>query len=362
MRIHGWGLFASGVVLAASGTASAAPTVTAPSQSAGVAVGRASAGGTSYRLQGDRLTITFRKPLAKRGRGVRLEVRARCDHEITALDDAGRAVRLSSLSATRRFVVRGGVRRLRARLSGDVAADANRCGVVWRSVSSRAVAGGRYGPARRSAAAVASRGEQPPRPACAVPPGAERTLERELVVAAALRWDDGSSGGADLIACLRPAGTWRLYERSSWTKYPADRGVASGAGGSWIGWTVADFSSPTGPVCSVARLDLAAPGAAIQRFGDGREARSCDVMSDPVVAPVGAMAWLSSSSALTADGSVVFDVMALTSAGTVLTVAAVRAPLGERGVPVGPTDLAISADGTAVTWRENGIERSEMLR
>ncbi|HST41573.1 MAG TPA: hypothetical protein VLK58_18795, partial [Conexibacter sp.] len=100
MRIQRWAAIATGLALAGSGTAAAAPSD--PAQAPQVLVGRSAGGHAAYRLEGDRLTVTFRKPLARRGSGARLQVRTVCGHAVVATDDAGATVDVGySLRAAR---------------------------------------------------------------------------------------------------------------------------------------------------------------------------------------------------------------------------------------------------------------------
>ncbi|HST40043.1 MAG TPA: hypothetical protein VLK58_11065, partial [Conexibacter sp.] len=237
--------------------------------------------------------------------------------------------------------------------SRDLGASANRCAVSWRDLSrpaSRAVVS--------STAAVAPRGKPAPA-ACVAPPGARIEAENETVLAVSIRSDGQSDGGGTHIACLKPDGTWRLYDRDQWSKYFDDRRIATGAGGSWIGWTVLDTTSDQ-QTCSVARLDLAAPGSVAQRFGVELPGTTCPLPGRPVVAANGAMAWLGSLGRPTFPGGTTGHVLGLTAAGTVVTLARVDTQPGAGG-PIALTDLAISADGTTVTWREDGVPRSAPL-
>lgn len=352
MRIQRWAAIATGLALAGTGTAAAAPSD--PAQAPQVLVGRSADGRVVYRLAGDRLTVTFRRPLAPRGSGARLEVRAVCGHYVVATDEAGSEVGVGlTMRASRQLHVRGGVRVLRAKLDRDVVAVANRCDVSWRDRS-----GVRPGPARSSSAVLTPRGQQSAS-TCAAPPGSRVEAESETVLAVSIRSDGQSDGGGTHIACLKPDGTWRLYDRDQWSKYFDDRRIATGAGGSWIGWTVLDTTSDQ-QTCSVARLDLAAPGAVAQRFGVKLPGTTCPLPGRPVVAVNGAMAWLGSLGRPTFPGGTTGHVLGLTAAGTVVTLARVDTQPGAGG-PIALTDLAISADGATVTWREDWVPRSAPL-
>jgi hypothetical protein len=354
MRIHGWAVIAAGLALTAPGTAAAAssePGAAAPT----VAVGRSADGRVAYRLAGDRLTVTFGRPLAPRGSGARLDVRSTCGHAVRATDDAGAEVDLGfTTRASRQLHVRGGVRVLRAKLSSDVVAAANRCDVSWRDRS-----GVRPGPARSSSAVLAPRGQRPAPSVCAAPPGTRSEAESETVLAVSIQHNQESFGSDAHIACRKPDGAWRLYDRGQWTKYHDDRNIATGAGGSWIGWTVLDTTNHQ-QSCSVARLDLAAPGAVTQRFGVELPGTTCPIPGSPVVAANGAIAWRGSLVKPPYEGGTTEHVLGLTAAGTVVTLATVDSRPGD-GSPIAVTDLAISADGATVSWRERGVERSAVL-
>jgi hypothetical protein len=248
-------------------------------------------------------------------------------------------------SARRELRIGAGVRTVRARLDRDLAVWSTLCGIRWHSRAGTGVA-----LARMTLRRGVSQG-------CAPPPGAsvERASDQGLVLKVSL--NSIVDGVGVRVACLKPRGIWRRLDTSSWSKYGDGRFLQVAIGGSWVGWTRQEIAQQShDSTCSIWRIDLVAGGAP-QQFAAapaGGPGNFCG--EQPVIAADGRMAWI----ALDWPNAVARQpdrVVALTSDGTVVTL---DTALGaEQHATL--TDLAISADGSTVTWRNRGLERTAVL-
>ncbi|MBB4661232.1 hypothetical protein [Conexibacter arvalis] len=325
---------------AAAPTAIAAPKPAKPA----IAVGRSADGKASFRLEGRRLIVTLRQPFARRRAGTRPHVTAICGE---ALDGApaSRYRRFRDVflldPARRAFTVSPRVRRLRLQLDRDIAARANWCGV--RS----SVRGGRRFLWARTTLRRGSR------PGCVAT--ARSPVESERAIAEYVYgWKNGAGSVGDyaLRACLRPDGPWRVLTRGVWTKYGSTGPWGAVLSGSRIVWAV----GPTGDGCSIWRTDLA--GGAPERLASSPDPTLADACPREhglamngnqgvlVLGEAGGLAWI-----VRGYGEPVLDQLNVAdSDGSTVTLASAPAE--------SISDIAISADGLTVTWREHGIGRS----
>lgn len=337
--------FALGAVLAFAPALLPAPVGAAmngrPRQPA-LATGTSADGKVAFRLAGDRLTVTFRRPFARRGSGARPYVRVACASDLVGgrLPESIAGLR-GGISAHRTLTVRAGVRAVRATLSRDLDGLVNRCAVRWR---------GRAGSGEAVAAMSLVRGSDP---GCVTPPGVRSVAgESEQTLAVMV----GVHGSADLVACAKPRGAWRTLDTSWWTRYNYGRSVQAAVAGSRVAWTRQEVSQDHDSTCSIWRVDPAEDGAPSQipvsppRTGEGFCGEQLALSAD------GRVAWVARDWSKTTSPRAE-RVNSLTSAGTVVTLGIAADP-AVRGAL---RDLTIGTDGATVTWRENGVERSAAL-
>lgn len=343
-RVHGW-TAAVGTALALSLTAGTATAAQAVTEAPPLAVGRAARGGVAFRLEGDRLTVTLRRRLAPRGSSARPSIKLICGMAVPgAADDAVPALAYTAfaVSARRDLRVAAGVRTIRARLGADVARWATLCGIRWHS---------RAGSATVLAAMTLRRGTPP---GCAAPPGAEIAAESERALVLEVGLSGDGDGSARYPACSKPDGAWSVLDTSSWSKYQYGRYVTFSAAGSWIGWRVEDVSTGGGTTtCSVRRLDIAAD-TQIEELAV-TPAGYC--AWSPAIGPNGLLAWVAKDKGANPRVALV---QAVAPGGAIVTLATADPPPPPTVPVTGEqfTDVAVSADGRTVTWRDRGVLRS----
>lgn len=326
---------AGAAALTLTAALAAAPAHAAPRAKArALAIGTSRDPRASFRLEGRDLTVVLDRRLTPRGFRGRPSVRVVCGDSVKdpATGDAFPGSVLAA-AAERSLHVAPGVRGIRARLDANVAARANWCGMRWRS---------RAGNHFLSAVMTLRRG---------TPPGCAPTA-REQVLAdteALIVTQVNARGASAMRACARPNGAWQ----------PVADGDTDDYGGNYL-----HLDATAGTRIAVRRVSThkAAHYDVSLTLIDVRRAAAHAI--DVPIRPAGAETgwWGVKRVALDANGRIAWiassygvpdEVNARTVDGRTVTLA------------VGPydtlTDLAISADGDAVTWREGGVERSASM-
>jgi hypothetical protein len=318
----------AGMLLGLAAAAVAAPVATAapkaqPVRAAkpAVAVGRSDDWRASFRLEGERLTVTLHgRRLTPRGFSGRPSARLLCGDDIA--DSASPSAWLV-VRAGRNLRLHPGVRRIRAQLDGDVARQANWCRILYR-------AAGRT--TRITAAMALVRGT---RPGCGEAAGGTVLVENEQAKLVSFRRGDEYSGSGFVSACWKASGRWRQLATSSDGKY-GGTSVNEGLGGRWAAWATVTF--PNGGCSAITRIDLASGETETTSTlpGSGGEP-AC--IRDVAVAEDGRVVWMQ-------DGA----------PGRIATLTPAGQPIALAEVPSQDyrADLAFTPGGRAVTWSERG--------
>lgn len=222
----------------------------APAARPALATGASAYNRAQWRLDGSLLTVRLRRPLMPAGEHSIGHVRLACGDEVTVADGAlPRALDDAILGAQGRARLRlarlSGRRTLRMRLTADVAAQTNWCGLR---------VGGAH--ALDLTARMTLRRGTPVRCRAAGPDSVVAENDRVLVTSAS-RW------GRDYYhsvfrGCLKPAGLWQTLDRGILDRvggdvWPRDFALA----GTWVAWKQ-DASDPHW--CALSRRDLASGG------------------------------------------------------------------------------------------------------
>lgn len=323
----------------------AVPDESDPSEAPAVASGASARPAARFRLVGRDLTVTFDQRLMPRGFSGRPSIRVVCGDSVA--DPAGiRSLDwlLLAAKAERSLRVSPGARIVRARLDANVAARANWCGLRVRSS-----AGNRFASATMSLREGTS-------PAC-VPTAREEVLvdtEQLLVTRVRIRPTSSGFSQSATRACGKATGVRRTLGASGGSLSGTTTRSVAATAGARVAVTESRWDKyNTVYPCSLQTIDMAQPSprlelVAIAPEGEperGRCARSVALDA------AGRLAWV-----LTTEGE---------STAAPERIAA-RAADGRTVVlaTAGNTrwdalaDIAISADGTTVTWREEGVQRS----
>lgn len=332
---------AAAVVAAPAATAAPKPTAGRPA----LAVGR-SADGTTWRLEGRRLTVRLRgKAIVER----REQVRVRCGEGLfTSPVDAALWTKLFASSWERRVVLRRTSRALTVRLPRDVAASATYCGIE--PIESYA----EIEPLRWAAMTV-RRGA---RPGCR-PAAAEQVIFSDATVQVT---------HASASEEMTDSDTYRVCTGSKGSLRPL-AAMNSGGGGGGYSLGVSAVEHAGGRLAwlvTVGSHGAASPAVMLQRFDLANLGRGAAYVSAP---ETGGMSVTGRDLRLASNGAAVWADRATRPAengGVHVTERLLAAPAGAARAEVLATasgeraiaDIALSPDGRTVTWRENGVERS----
>ncbi|HST41572.1 MAG TPA: hypothetical protein VLK58_18790 [Conexibacter sp.] len=338
MRIQGPTIFAAGLALVLLPAAGAEAAAKKPPKPA-LATGNSRDGAASFRLEGRTLTVTARAGLVPGSAQSRLRLLVRCGESVTAAEETSAATLAvqggRQVAATPRRTV------LRATLSRDVAARAN-----WCELRDAAAAKPRFAATMRL-----RRGRAP---GC-VPAGREKVVFREgIALVTGLSAEIDGEAVQYFRSCLRSRGTLLPLTEAA----PSFGGSASigtfASADSWLAWVEVRRSKDDHVAISTHVLDLAAGGKPALVGGSSMRTAYPPRVGQLLVSGSGVPIW-------TLVGR--YDDPARPEWATLYAGDGdSEARELERVEPASAlTDVALSADGTTVTWRNGGVQRSAPL-
>jgi hypothetical protein len=337
----GIALLAPAALLPAAGEAGAAK---AKPARAALAVGASSGGGASFRLEGTTLVVRAPDGLGGTVHQARVRLIARCGESVVAPAATSAATlavqggrRISS--TTRRTV-------LRVVLSRDVAARANWCEL--REVGGRAVL--------RTATMRLRRGRAP---GC-VPAGREKVAFREgATLVTMLSAEIETDGDLDRFyrVCMRARNALEPLTAITGSAYDSGEVAGMAGGGRWLAWASSSRTRDDHSSVTIDLVDVRSDGPVKSVYVGGFSGMTVHVphISELLIDDDGVVVW----ALVHRYDDPRRPEWATLDAGSV----GGRARQLDRIEPAsGLTDVAFGADGSTVTWRNDGVERSAALR
>jgi hypothetical protein len=340
MRIQGRTIFAAGlalVLLPVSGAEAAAKKPPKPVLATGVSRD----GAASFRLEGRTLTVTAREGLAPGSVQRRLRLLVRCGESVTAAEETSAATLAVQGGRQVAATPRGTV--LRVTLSRDVAARTNWCEL--RDLADRDL--------RRTATMRLRRGRAP---GC-VPAGREKVVFREgIALVTGLSAEIDGESYQYLRVCMRARDV--LEPLAAVSSRTADNATIGGmvSRGGWLASTSSSRNRYDHAVVSISVLDVTSRGPVRPVRVGGFSGTTPYVPNVPQLL-------------VTDSGTAVWTLVQRHDDPARPEWATLHAGDGDSDAReldrVEPaallTDVALSADGRTVTWRNGGVPRSAPL-